>query len=146
MNRMHSFVFRAIGILARNPGVAGVEPDKFSTRFCLVTDNFVVEDPVCRSRVRSVRFIAVDSLGDELSIEARKDDQLVVEGVFREHWNNQNKRTEANRQVSREFIFLVTGYRIDARRQPPGTARDRVTDQPAQPRDGAAADVATVAA
>jgi hypothetical protein len=96
--------------------------------------------------VTSVWFIAVDDLGDELSVEARKGDQLIVEGVvLREHWSSQNKRTEANQRVNQEFIFSVTGYRFGARRLPPGTADASQNEQPPLPCEGPGAEVAAAA-
>ena len=102
MNWTHSFSFRAIRNLARNPEVVGVEPDKFFTRFCLLSNDFVVEDPVCRCCITSVWFVAVDGLGNELSVEARKGDQLIVEGmVLRDHWSKQKKRRRRTRRPTK---------------------------------------------
>lgn len=81
MNRMHSFSFRSVGNLARNPESIAVLPGKCFTRFCLISNDFVVEDPVCQCCVTSAWFVAVGDLGDELVIKARKGDQLIVEGV-----------------------------------------------------------------
>jgi len=147
MNRMHSFSFRSVGNLARNPESIAVLPDKCFTRFCLISNDFVVEDPVCQCCVTSAWFVAVGDLGDELVTRARKGDQLIVEGVvLKQHWTDQNKKTEANQRVKQDFIFLVTGFTFGARRHPPGTAGTRVIERPPQPRDGTAAEVATVAA
>jgi len=53
MNRMHTFSFRTVGNLARNPKSIAALPDKCFTRFCLISNDFVVEDPVCQCCVTS---------------------------------------------------------------------------------------------
>jgi single-stranded DNA-binding protein len=147
MNRMHSFSFRSVGNLARNPESIAVLPDQYFTRFCLISNDFIVEDPVCQCCVTSAWFVAVGDLGDELVIKARKGDQLIVEGVvLKQHWTAQNKKTEANQGVKQDFIFLVTGFTFGAKRQPSGTARALVTEQPPQPPDGETAKIASAAA
>jgi hypothetical protein len=67
--------------LPGTPEVVCLDRERYFTRFCLVSNDFVVEDPECRSCVTTVWFITVGDLGDELSIQARKGDQLIVEGV-----------------------------------------------------------------
>jgi hypothetical protein len=137
---MHSFSFRAIGYLASPPDIVCVTPDKCFTRLCLISNDFVVEDPECRSCITSTWFVAVDIVGHEISFEARKGDQLIVEGVvLREHWTRQNKKVDANQRVKQEFIFLVTGYRFGVKRQLPGVAATEVSGSPAPPATGAIA-------
>jgi single-stranded DNA-binding protein len=146
MNRMHSFSFRSVGNLARNPESIAVLPDRCFTRFCLISNDFVVEDPVCQCCVTSAWFVAVGDLGDELAIKARKGDQLIIEGVIlKQHWTDQNKKTEANQRVKQDFIFLVTGFTFGAKRKPPGAAGARVTEQPPRPQDGETAEIAPAA-
>ena len=65
---MHSFSFRTIGKLARNPEFVALDRERYFTRFCLVSQDFVVEDPECSDRVTSTWFIAVDRVGDELAV------------------------------------------------------------------------------
>lgn len=82
--------------------------------------------PSCRYCVTTVWFIAVGDLGDELSIQARKGDQLIAESVvLKKHWSDENRKTEANQKVDQEFIFLVIGYRFGAIRRPPGAGAIR---------------------
>jgi single-stranded DNA-binding protein len=136
-----------VGNLARAPESVALEPQKWFTRFCLISNDFVVEDPVCQCCVTSAWFVAVGDLGDDLMLKARKGDQLIVEGVvLKQHWTDQNKKTEANQSVKQGIIFLVTGYCFGARRHPPGAAGARVTEKPPQSRGGATVEVATVAA
>ena len=53
------------------------DPKMHFTRFCLVSNDFVAEEPERGSCVTTVWFIIVDGLGDELPIQARKGDQLI---------------------------------------------------------------------
>jgi single-stranded DNA-binding protein len=123
---MHNFSFRMVGNLGRNPESIAALPDKCFTRFCLVSNDMVVEDPACEPCVTSAWFVAVGDLGEELVFKARKGDQLIVEGVvLKQHWTDQNKKTEASQRVNQEFVFLVTGFTFGARRPPPGAAGAR---------------------
>jgi len=116
MNRMHNFSFRMVGNLARNPESIVVLPDKCFTRFCLISNDFVVEDAACEPCVTSAWFIAVGDLGEELVFKARKGDQLIVEGVvLKEHWTDQNQKTEANQRVKQRVHLL--GDRLYLRSQ-----------------------------
>jgi len=121
MNRMHSFTFRAIGNLARNPEAFAHEKRSF-TRFCLVSNDTyqTAEDRV--STVTSAWLIAAGDVGDEIVRHARKGDQLFIEGIV---------LTERDKDG---YDFMVTGYRLGAKRRPPGAARARVTsDLPSDP-------------
>jgi hypothetical protein len=55
---------------------------------------------VCQCCVTPAWFVAVGDLGDDLMLKARKSDQLIVEGVvLKQHWTDQNKKTEANQRI-----------------------------------------------
>jgi hypothetical protein len=62
MNGMHSFSFRTLGNPATNPEVVCLDRKMYFTRFCLVSNDFVVEEPERRSCVTTVWFIIVDGL------------------------------------------------------------------------------------
>jgi single-stranded DNA-binding protein len=117
MNETHNFSFRAIGKLARNPEVVSFAPGKFFTRFCLVTDDHVVDDTgECRLCVTTTWLMAVDEVGDEIMVQARKGDLLVVEGVvLRRHWGNPSRPTNQNQPPAQDFVFLATGYACSKR-------------------------------
>jgi len=117
MNRMHSFTFRAIGNLARNPEAFAHEKRSF-TRFCLVSNDTYQTAEDCVSTVTSAWFIAAGDVGDEIVRHARKGDQLFVEGIVLSERDKDG------------FDFMVTGYRLGAKRRPPGPAGARVTSDP----------------
>ena len=117
MNKMHSFTFRAVGNLARNPEAVADKGGSF-TRFCLVSNDTyqTVNDRV--STVTSAWFVAVGVVGDEIVRHSRKGDQLFVEGIVLSERDKDG------------FDFMVTGYRRGAKRRPPGASGARPTNSP----------------
>lgn len=121
MNKMHSFTFRAVGNLARNPEAFAQDKRSF-TRFCLVSNDTYKTAEDCVSTVTSAWFIAAGEVGDEIVRHSRKGDQLFVEGIVLSDRDKDG------------FDFMVTGYRFGAKRRPsPGAAGARVTSDPPSP-------------
>lgn len=146
MNRIACFSFRKVGVLARNPEAVAVDEQRYFVRFCLVSNEIVVEDPPCPCNITTAWFVAVGDLGDELLNEAHKSEQLIVEGtILTRHWTHPNVKFELNRKMNQDLIFLVTGYCFGDRHFRPGAAGVRVSGKTPKPRDGAA-EVATIAA
>jgi hypothetical protein len=131
MNHMHSFTFRAIGNLARNPEVVDHGEDQY-TRFCLISnDHYEDDDGLTANPITSVWFMAGGDIGIEIAKEARKGDQLVVEGIILRDY-----RVRQPGQRSDDFAFLVFGYRFGAKRGPSDAAGVTVTGQPPAPVEG----------
>ena len=116
VNRMSSFSFRAVGLLARNPETI-VAAEGTYCRFCLVSEDYTEEDEQGRYTVtvQTVWFVATHMIGAAIADSARKGDQLFVEGkIRRRHWTA---------KVENEApAFVVTGFRYGERRGGPGAA------------------------
>ena len=114
VNRMSSFSVRAIGYLARNPDFMATENGSYC-RFCLKSDDYSEDDEQGHFTVvsQSVWFVATHLMGAAIADNARKGDQLFVEGKIRQHHWTAKGRNE-------DTTFVVTGFRFGARRGGPG--------------------------
>ena len=136
-NQMSSFSVGAIGYLARNPEVL-VAAEGTYCRFCLTSEDSTEDDEHGRFAVavQSIWFVAPHMIGAAIADSARKGDQLFVAGKIRKHHWTAKGRNE-------DLTFVVTGFRIGARKGGPGaagaTAFGRAPISPVQPAEEVAA-------
>jgi single-strand DNA-binding protein len=107
---MNSFSLRAIGNLASNPELIA-KGDVSYARFCLIGNDYAGkdEDGSAREIVTSVWFVAFGALGETIASNARKGDQLIIEGRIRSsNWTDE----QGERQYDHSFI--VDGFRFGA--------------------------------
>jgi hypothetical protein len=137
MNRIHPFIFRAIGNLGRDPEMLTYDRKQY-VRFCLVgNDEYIDADDAKRTGfVTSMWFTAIDDIAVALMREGRKGDQLFVEGtIARDHIIREPKHDNA-------LCLFVTGYRFGAKRRRPdpsgaGARRELSPSDPTNSRGGA---------
>jgi single-stranded DNA-binding protein len=106
---MNSFTLRAVGALACNPERLA-KGDTHYTRFRLVGNDYAGRDTGGEARevITSLGFVAFGALGEALSQNARKGDQLIVEAILRpDDWTEKT----ANHP---DHGFVVTGFRFGA--------------------------------
>lgn len=135
VNRMGSFSILAVGRLARNPELF-VEPEGTYCRFCLTSEDTTEDDAQGRFTVvvQTFWFVATGLLGVAIADGPRKGDQLFVQGKIRQqHWTRRGRKEE--------HTFVVTGYRLGARRSDPdcpaGVRPAGTPDSPAVLTEGA---------
>jgi single-strand DNA-binding protein len=112
---MNSFTVTAIGNLAKNPELA-VKGDVAYTRLCLVGNDYAGKDEEggAREAATSLWFVAFDSLGEAIAKNARKGDQLIVQGQIRA-----NNWTDKEGEKQYDYSFIVQSFRFGA----PGKAK-----------------------
>lgn len=107
---MNSFRVNAIGNLATDPELIG-SGDRGYTRLCLVGSDYPARqgDDGARETLTSLWFVAFGALGEALSHEVHKGDQLILEARIRgNYWTDR----QAERQYNHTFI--VEGFRLGA--------------------------------
>ena len=112
---MNSFHITAIGNLAKNPELIA-KGDVSYTRFCLIGNDYAGKDDdgSAREIVTSVWFVAFGGLGQTIAGNARKGDQLMLEGRMRS-----NNWTDQQGEKQYDYSFVVEGFRFGA----PGKAK-----------------------
>lgn len=107
-------------------------------RFCLTSEDSTEDDGHGRLTVtvQTIWFVAAHIIGAAIADSARIGDQLVVEGKIRKHHWTAKGRNE-------DHTFVVTGFRLCARRGDPDAAGATVSSRaplsPAQPAEAAIA-------
>jgi len=99
---MNSFTLTAVGNLARNPELVAKNGTSY-TRFCLVGNDYAGKDEegAAREVVTSLWFVAFGALGEALSRNARKGDQLFVEARVRaSNWTDK----QGEKQYDHSFV------------------------------------------
>jgi len=126
---MNSFRLTAVANLARNPELSTKGELTFA-RFCLVGNDSAAEngnDP-SQKVVTSLWFLVFGEIATTIAQRARKGDQLILEArVIAAHWSNK----QGERQHG--TVYIVTGFRLGARRGEPGspvTCRSAPPDRP----------------
>jgi single-strand DNA-binding protein len=107
---MNSFTITAVGNLAKDPELA-VKGDTTYARICLVGNDYAGKDEQGNSReaVTSVWFVAFESLGEAIARNARKGDQLILQGQMRaDNWTDK----EGEKQY--DYSFIVQNFRFGA--------------------------------
>src|SRR6202140_2015882 len=112
---MNSFQLTAIGNLSKNPELIA-KGDISYTRFCVIGNDYAGkdEDGAAREIVTSLWFVAFGALGEAISRNARKGDQLVVEARVRA-----NNWTDKQGEKQYDHSFIAEGFRFGA----PGKAK-----------------------
>jgi single-strand DNA-binding protein len=112
---MNSFTVMAVGNLARDPELA-VKGDTTYTRLCLVGNDYAGKDESgnARESVTSLWFVAFESLGEAIAKNARKGDQLILQGQIRA-----NNWTDKEGEKQYDLSFVVQTFRFGA----PGRAK-----------------------
>ena len=107
---MNSFTLTAVGHLARNPDLVA-KGDSTYTRFCLVGNDYAGKDEegAAREVVTSLWFVAFGPMGETISRNARKGDQLIVEARVRA-----NTWTDKQGEKQYDHTFVVQGFRFGA--------------------------------
>jgi len=105
----------AVGNLARDPELA-VKGDTTYTRLCLVGNDYAGKDESgnARESVTSLWFVAFESLGEAIAKNARKGDQLILQGQIRA-----NNWTDKEGEKQYDLSFVVQTFRFGA----PGRAK-----------------------
>ena len=111
----NSFTLTAIGNLARNPEVVA-KGDTAYARICLVGNDYAGKDDegAAREIVTSLWFVAFGALGEAISRNARKGDQLIVEARVRA-----NNWTDKQGEKQYDHSFVLESFRFGA----PGPAK-----------------------
>jgi len=107
---MNSFSVTAIGNLAKNPELIA-KADTSYTRFCLIGNDYAGkdEDGAAREVATSLWFVAFGPLGEAITRNARKGDQLILDARIRaNNWTDQ----QGERQY--DCSFVVEGFRFGA--------------------------------
>jgi single-strand DNA-binding protein len=131
---MDAFTLTAVGHLARDPELE-TKGDKTFARFCLVGNDYAGKDAQgdARQVTTGVWFVAFNSLGEAISKNARKGDQLILQARIRA-----NNWTDKDGEKHYGHSFQVTSFKFGA----PGAAKRRelTASQQGQPesRDEAA--------
>ena len=126
---MNSFRLTAVGVLARNPELIA-KGDIKCARFCLTGNDSAgeTEKGGPREFVTSLWFVAFGKIAESIARHSRKGDQLILEArVIAAHWSNK----QGERQHG--TVYIVTGFRLGARRGEPGspvTCRSAPPDRP----------------
>jgi len=112
---MNSFKLTAVGNLAKNPEL-NIKGDTTVVRFCLVGNDYAGKDEQGNARevTTSIWFAAFDQLAEAIAKNARKGDQLIVEGHVRP-----NNWTDKDGEKQYDYSFIATGFRFGA----PGRAK-----------------------
>lgn len=133
---MNSFSLMAIGNLAKNPELIA-KADTVYTRFCLIGNDYAGKDEggAAREVATSLWFVAFGPLGEAISRNARKGDQLILDARIRaNNWTDQ----QGERQY--DYSFVVEGFRFGA----PGKLKREELDSRRE--DGASQDAVSSAA
>jgi single-stranded DNA-binding protein len=122
---MNSFTLTAIGNLARDPETT-LKGDTTYTRFGLVGNDFAGKDDQGNPReiTTSIWFVAFDRMGEVISKNARKGDQLIIEAQVRS-----NQWTDKEGEKQYELSYVVQGFRFGA---PGRSTRDAFAAQEAE--------------
>lgn len=85
--------------------------DTVYTRFCLVGNDYAGrdEDGGVREVVTSVWFVAFGALGEAIARNARKGDQLIIDGRIRA-----NNWIDRHGEKQYDYSFVVQGFRFGA--------------------------------
>jgi len=112
---MNSFTITAVGNLAKDPELT-VKEDTTYTRFCLVGNDYAGKDEhgSAREAVTSLWFVAFEGLGETIAKNARKGDQLILQGHIRS-----NNWTDKEGEKQYDHSFVVKSFRFGA----PGRAK-----------------------
>jgi single-strand DNA-binding protein len=107
---MNSFKLMAVGNLARNPELVAKGETSY-TRFCLVGNDYAGHDEEGSAReiVTSLWFVAFGAMGEAVSKNARKGDQLIVEAHVRS-----NNWTDKQGEKQYDHSFILDGFRFGA--------------------------------
>lgn len=107
---MNSFTVTAIGNLAKNPELTA-KGDNVYTRFCLIGNDYAGKDEegATREVVTSLWFVAFGPLGEAITRNARKGDQLILEARIRA-----NNWTDEQGERQYDYSFIVDGFRFGA--------------------------------
>jgi single-strand DNA-binding protein len=107
---MNSFTLTAVGNLARNPELVA-KNDTSYTRFCIVGNDYAGKDEegAAREVTTSLWFVAFGAMGESLTRNARKGDQLIVEAHVRA-----NNWTDKQGEKQYDHSFIVDGFRFGA--------------------------------
>jgi single-strand DNA-binding protein len=114
---MDAFTLTAIGNLARDPELES-KGDRTFARFCLVGNDYAGKDTEGNARqvTTGVWFVAFSSIGEAISKNARKGDQLIVQARIRS-----NNWTDKDGEKHYAHSFQVVSFRFGA----PGSAKRR---------------------
>jgi single-strand DNA-binding protein len=107
---MNSFTLIAVGNLAKNPELM-VKGDTTYTRMCLVGNDYAGKDADGHAREVATRlwFVAFESLGEAISRNARKGDQLIVQAQVRA-----NNWTDLDGEKQYDYSYVVQSFRFGA--------------------------------
>jgi single-strand DNA-binding protein len=107
---MNSFTLTAVGNLANNPEFVA-KNDKSYARFCLVGNDYAGKDEggAAREVTTSLWFVAFGAMGEALTRNARKGDQLFVEARVRA-----NNWIDKQGEKQYDHSFIVAGFRFGA--------------------------------
>jgi single-strand DNA-binding protein len=107
---MNSFTILAIGNLARNPELVA-KGDTIRTRICLVGNDYLGRDEEGEARevITSLWFTAFGPLGEGLTKNCLKGDQLIIEARVQG-----NTWTDKDQKIHYDHSFVVTGFRFGA--------------------------------
>ena len=131
---MNCFTMLAVGKLARNPELVS-KGDLNYTHFLLVGNDYRRdEDGNAQEFVTTLWFVAFGALGETLSRNARKGDQLLIHAHVRA-----NNWTDKQGEKQYDHSFVVDGFRfgapgrlkreeLDARRDEDGAAAAPVSE------------------
>lgn len=112
---MNSFQLTAVGNLARTPELESKSGTSYA-RFCIVGNDYAGKDEEGSPRevTTSLWFVAFGALGESLSRNARKGDQLFIEAHVRaSNW------TDKQGEKQYDHSFICDGFRFGA----PGKAK-----------------------
>jgi len=118
---MHSFTITAIGNLATPPELS-VKGQTAYTRLCLVGNDYAGKDDEGNPRevTTSIWFVAFESLAEAIAKNARKGDQLIVQGYIRaDNW------TDSDGQKQYDHSFVASTFKFGA----PGKIKRQELDQ-----------------
>jgi single-strand DNA-binding protein len=124
---MNSFTLIAIGNLAANPELIAKNETMY-TRFCLVGNDYAGRDDEGSARevVTSVWFVAFGALGEAITRNARKGDQLIIDARIRA-----NNWIDRHGEKQYDYSFVVQGFRFGApgrvKREELDTRREHLT-------------------
>lgn len=112
---MNSFTVTAVGNLAKEPELA-FKGDTTYTRICLVGNDYAGKDEQGNAleEVTSLWFVAFESLGEVISKNARKGDQLILQAQIRS-----NNWTDKEGEKHYDHSYVIQNFRFGA----PGKAK-----------------------
>jgi single-strand DNA-binding protein len=112
---MNSFTVTAIGNLAKDPEFS-IKGDTSYTRICLVGNDYAGKDEKgeVREIATSLWFVAFEALGEAISKNARKGDQLIVQAQIRS-----NNWTDKEGEKQYDYSFVIQNFKFGA----PGKAK-----------------------